>query len=124
MGLAQTPSWSALEPESQCCRPFGRPAPAARPGTRYGCTAPPANGWANRVVGENELTGDALDLAGDGLTVIAYSAAPDRLTSRLLLTPGLTAACLSRRTCVSIASFSIFSSGTLEIRGRSPQPNR
>jgi hypothetical protein len=31
---------------------------------------------ANRVVGEIELTGDALDLAGDGLTVIAYSAAP------------------------------------------------
>ena len=31
---------------------------------------------ASRVVGEIELTGDALDLAGDGLTVIAYSAAP------------------------------------------------
>jgi hypothetical protein len=31
---------------------------------------------ANRVVGEIELTGDALDLAGDGLTLIAYSAAP------------------------------------------------
>ena len=31
---------------------------------------------ANRVVGEIELTGDALDLAGDGLTMIAYSAAP------------------------------------------------
>ena len=30
----------------------------------------------NRVVGEIELTGDALDLAGDGLTLIAYSAAP------------------------------------------------
>jgi transcriptional regulator with XRE-family HTH domain len=30
----------------------------------------------NRVVGEIELTGDALDLAGDGLTVIAYSADP------------------------------------------------
>ena len=29
---------------------------------------------ANRVVGEIELTGDALDLAGDGLTMIAYSA--------------------------------------------------
>jgi transcriptional regulator with XRE-family HTH domain len=28
----------------------------------------------NRVVGEIELTGDALDLAGDGLTMIAYSA--------------------------------------------------
>jgi hypothetical protein len=28
------------------------------------------------VVGEIELTGDALDLAGDGLTMIAYSAAP------------------------------------------------
>jgi hypothetical protein len=27
------------------------------------------------VVGEIELTGDALDLAGDGLTMIAYSAA-------------------------------------------------
>ena len=27
----------------------------------------------NRVVGEIELTGDALDLAGDGLTMIAYS---------------------------------------------------
>jgi hypothetical protein len=32
---------------------------------------------ANRVVGEIELTGDALDLAGDRLTIIAYSAAPD-----------------------------------------------
>jgi transcriptional regulator with XRE-family HTH domain len=31
---------------------------------------------ANRVVGEIELTGDALDLAGDALTMIAYSAAP------------------------------------------------
>ena len=31
---------------------------------------------ANRVVGEIELTGDALDLAGDGLTMIAYSAEP------------------------------------------------
>jgi transcriptional regulator with XRE-family HTH domain len=30
----------------------------------------------NRVVGEIELTGDAFDLAGDGLTMIAYSAAP------------------------------------------------
>src|SRR5215211_5005341 len=30
----------------------------------------------NRVVGEIELTGDALDLAGDGLTMIAYSAEP------------------------------------------------
>ena len=30
----------------------------------------------NRVVGEIELTGDALDLAGDGLAMIAYSAAP------------------------------------------------
>jgi hypothetical protein len=30
---------------------------------------------ANRVVGEIELTGDALDLAGDQLTMIAYSAA-------------------------------------------------
>ena len=30
----------------------------------------------NRVVGEIELTGDALDLAGDGLIMIAYSAAP------------------------------------------------
>ena len=30
----------------------------------------------NRIVGEIELTGDALDLAGDGLTIIAYSAAP------------------------------------------------
>jgi hypothetical protein len=29
---------------------------------------------ANRVVGEIELTGDALDLAGDQLTMIAYSA--------------------------------------------------
>ncbi len=29
---------------------------------------------ATRVVGEIELTGDALELAGDGLTVIAYSA--------------------------------------------------
>lgn len=31
---------------------------------------------ANRVVGEIELTGDALELLGDGLTMIAYSAAP------------------------------------------------
>ena len=31
---------------------------------------------ANRVVGEIELTGDALDLAGDELTMIAYSAEP------------------------------------------------
>jgi MmyB-like transcription regulator ligand binding domain/Helix-turn-helix domain len=31
---------------------------------------------SNRVVGEIELTGDTLDLAGDGLTMIAYSAAP------------------------------------------------
>jgi hypothetical protein len=31
---------------------------------------------ANRVVGEIELTGDALELAGDGLTMIAYSATP------------------------------------------------
>jgi hypothetical protein len=31
---------------------------------------------ANRVVGEIELTGDALDLAGDGLTMIASSAEP------------------------------------------------
>ena len=31
----------------------------------------------SRVVGEIELTGDALDLAGDGLTMIAYSAEPD-----------------------------------------------
>jgi MmyB-like transcription regulator ligand binding domain len=31
---------------------------------------------SNRVVGEIELTGDALDLAGDGLTMIAYSAEP------------------------------------------------
>jgi transcriptional regulator with XRE-family HTH domain len=30
----------------------------------------------NRVVGEIELTGDAMDLAGDGLTMIAYSAEP------------------------------------------------
>ena len=30
----------------------------------------------NRVVGEIELSGDALDLAGDGLTMIAYSAEP------------------------------------------------
>ena len=30
----------------------------------------------NRMVGEIELTGDALDLAGDGLTMIAYSAEP------------------------------------------------
>ena len=30
----------------------------------------------NRVVGDIELTGDALDLAGDGLTLIAYSAEP------------------------------------------------
>ena len=30
----------------------------------------------NRVVGEIELTGDALELAGDGLTIIAYSAEP------------------------------------------------
>ena len=30
---------------------------------------------ANRVVGEIELTGDAFDLPGDGLTMIAYSAA-------------------------------------------------
>lgn len=30
----------------------------------------------SRVVGEIELTGDALELAGDGLTIIAYSAAP------------------------------------------------
>jgi hypothetical protein len=30
----------------------------------------------NRVVGEIELTGDALDLPGDGLTMIAYSAEP------------------------------------------------
>jgi hypothetical protein len=29
---------------------------------------------SSRVVGEIELTGDALDLAGDGLTMIAYSA--------------------------------------------------
>ena len=28
------------------------------------------------MVGEIELTGDALDLAGDGLTMIAYSAEP------------------------------------------------
>jgi hypothetical protein len=28
------------------------------------------------VVGEIELTGDALDLAGDGLTMVAYSAEP------------------------------------------------
>lgn len=31
---------------------------------------------SSRVVGEIELTGDALDLAGDGLTMIAYSAEP------------------------------------------------
>ncbi len=31
---------------------------------------------ANRVVGEIELTGDAFDLAGDGLTMVAYSADP------------------------------------------------
>jgi transcriptional regulator with XRE-family HTH domain len=30
----------------------------------------------NRVVGEIELTGDALELASDGLTMIAYSATP------------------------------------------------
>jgi hypothetical protein len=30
----------------------------------------------SRVVGEIELTGDALDLAGDGLTMVAYSAEP------------------------------------------------
>jgi MmyB-like transcription regulator ligand binding domain len=30
----------------------------------------------NRVVGQIELTGDALELASDGLTMIAYSAAP------------------------------------------------
>ena len=30
----------------------------------------------SRVVGDIELTGDALDLAGDGLTMIAYSAEP------------------------------------------------
>ncbi len=30
----------------------------------------------NRVVGEIELTGDALELAGDGLTIIAYSVEP------------------------------------------------
>jgi transcriptional regulator with XRE-family HTH domain len=30
----------------------------------------------NRVVGEVELTGDALELAGDGLTLIAYTADP------------------------------------------------
>ena len=30
----------------------------------------------NRVVGEIELTGDALELPSDGLTMIAYSAAP------------------------------------------------
>jgi hypothetical protein len=49
---------------------------------------------ANRVVGEIELTGDALELAGDGLTIIAYSAAPgsqadDQL--KLLATWGATA---------------------------------
>ena len=31
---------------------------------------------ANRIVGEIELTGDALELPGDGLTMIAYSAEP------------------------------------------------
>ncbi|MEQ7129232.1 helix-turn-helix transcriptional regulator [Actinopolymorpha sp. B11F2] len=31
---------------------------------------------ANRIVGEIELTGDALELPGDGLTMIAYSAGP------------------------------------------------
>jgi hypothetical protein len=30
----------------------------------------------NRVVGEIELTGDAFELPGDGLTMVAYSAAP------------------------------------------------
>jgi hypothetical protein len=30
------------------------------------------NGWSRGI----ELTGDALDLAGDGLTLVAYSAAP------------------------------------------------
>jgi hypothetical protein len=37
----------------------------------------PRKRLASRVVGEIELTGDALDLAGDRLTMIAYSAAPD-----------------------------------------------
>jgi hypothetical protein len=36
----------------------------------------PVGEQSNRVVGEIELTGDALDLAGDGLTMIAYSAEP------------------------------------------------
>ncbi|MEQ4209816.1 helix-turn-helix transcriptional regulator [Actinopolymorpha sp. B17G11] len=31
---------------------------------------------ANRIVGEIELTGDALELPGDGLTMIAYTAEP------------------------------------------------
>jgi hypothetical protein len=31
---------------------------------------------ANRLIGEIELTGDALELGSDGLTIIAYSAAP------------------------------------------------
>ncbi len=30
----------------------------------------------NSVVGDIELTGDALDLPGDGLTIIAYTAQP------------------------------------------------
>ncbi len=30
----------------------------------------------NTVVGDIELTGDALDLPGEGLTIIAYTAAP------------------------------------------------
>ena len=45
------------------------------PGTRCGCTVPPQR-LGNRVVGEIELTGDPLDLASEGLTMIAYSAAP------------------------------------------------
>jgi len=81
----------------------------------------------NRVVGEIEPTGDALSLAGDGLTVIAYTAAAGqpgggpaeaaaprripclgasrdiasrrrtRLTPRLRLTPGLTARSAANR---------------------------
>ena len=51
-------------------------SPSGGPGTTYGCTAPPANGWRPRIVGEIELTGDALELPGDGLTMIAYSAEP------------------------------------------------
>ena len=51
-------------------------APAG-PATTSSTTAPPPNASTTPLVGDLELTGEALDLTGDGLVIITYTAQPD-----------------------------------------------